>query len=112
MNFDVVEDIHNAAILQIRLVVHEAPRLLRELRDGSLRVLAGVKPIVVNAIETLVWFGFLNCRQLQYLLEETGQFLLSRLRHKKIPERAKASPLIGIGDGITLAEDFIEHGFL
>ena len=66
----------------------------------------------MNAVQALVRLGFRNRRQQEHLLDKAGKFLLSRLRHQKVPERAKASTLIGIGDGIALTKNLIEQGTL
>src|SRR5438874_10816091 len=66
----------------------------------------------MNAVQALVRLGFRNRRQQEHLLDKAGKFLLSRLRHQKVPERAKVSTLIGIDDGIALTKYLIEQGTL
>ncbi|OIQ73250.1 hypothetical protein GALL_451160 [mine drainage metagenome] len=44
-------------------------------------------------------------RQIQHAREQRGELFLARLRHQKIPKRAKTLALVGFGNRIALTHD-------
>mgnify|MGYP005811914963 CR=1 FL=1 len=46
---DAAQQFEDATVFEKGAVVEEAPQLLRKPRDGALRVLAGLEPVVVDA---------------------------------------------------------------
>ena len=109
VGLDPVQEVHDAAVLEPRAVVEEPPELLREQGDGALGVLARFQPVVVHAPGPGVRVHVRDGGQLQHSFEESRQLLLPGPRQEELPERAKASPLIGIRDGVALGHDVFEE---
>ena len=63
----------------------------------------------MHAPEPQLGFHRRHQGQAQYAFEKLLQFVLVRLRHRKIPEGAKAPALIGVGDGTALAHDALKQ---
>ena len=54
MLLDLTDELHDAPVLEQDAVVDEAPELLGEARDGALRDLARLQPVVVDTEEARV----------------------------------------------------------
>src|SRR5690606_6736033 len=106
---ELADDGHDAAILEPRLIVEVAPKLLGEARDGALRDLAGAQPIVVDALQTRVRCECRDGVEIEDMLEQRAELFLSRAGHQEIPEREEAAALVGRGDRVVLAEDLLEN---
>src|SRR5262245_12375208 len=63
----------------------------------------------MNAKQAAIRLELLNRRELEHPCQQRRQFALARRRHQKIPERTKALALIGIRNGVSLAEYFVEE---
>ena len=104
-----MQNVHDPAILDPRLIVEEAAQLLRKPSHGALGVLAGFQPIVVNAPGAAVGMGLRDDRLRQHPLQKPGQLLLPVSRHQELPEATKAPSLVRIRDGVAIAHDVFEQ---
>ena len=104
-----MQDVHDAAVLDPRLVVEEPAQLRRELGNGALRVLAGFEPVIVYAPGAGIGAQRRDGRLGENPLQQPGQLLLPIARHQEVPERTKAPSWSRIRDGVTLAHDVFEQ---
>ena len=75
--FDAAQNVHDASVFEIRLIVKKAAQLLRQQGHRSLCMFAGLEPIVVHSSEARVRSHRGHRLQLHDVLQQLRQLVLA-----------------------------------
>src|SRR5690606_14664435 len=87
------------------LIVQEPAQLRRQQRDGALRVLAGVEPVVVDPAHAPVRPQLGDRGMAEDAFEVLGHLLLALLGDEQLPEGTEAAPLVRTVDRVAFTQD-------